>query len=142
MPGIFFQLKAFFLTMILGLGSAVILHFYQLLIRNAGVAKFLLYILDLIFWILMVMVIFMGMLYINQGEMRSYVLIALLIGGVVYYQALSRRCEGLLIKLVQGSMAVIKLLLKVFYCFPRDIIYRVKKMVIIHKKNNDDHEEE
>ncbi len=90
----------------------------------------------------MVMVVFMGMLYINQGEMRSYVLIALLIGGVVYFQALSRRCAGSLLKLVQGSIAVIKLLFKVFYYFPRDIIYRVKKMVIIHRKNKDDHEEE
>ncbi len=142
MPGIFFQLKAFFFTMILGLCSAVILHYYQLLIRNAGVAKFYLYILDLIFWVLMVMVVFMGMLYINQGEMRSYVLIALFIGGVIYYQALSGMCKGFLLKLAGSTIAAVKLLVKVFFCFPRDIIYRIKKMVIIHRRKDDDHDEE
>ncbi len=141
MPGIFFQLKAFLFTMILGLCSAVILHYYQLLIRNARVSKFYLYILDLIFWVLMVMVVFMGMLYINQGEMRSYVLIALLMGGIIYYHVLSGMCAGFLLKLAGGTIAAVKMLVKVIYCFPRDIIYRIKKMAIIHRPKDDDHDE-
>lgn len=142
MPGIIFQLQAFFFTMILGLFSAVILHYYQLLIRNAGVAKIYLYILDLIFWILMVMVIFMGMLCINQGEMRSYVLIALVMGGLIYYKTLSGIWAGFLTKLAQATIRGIGLLAKVLYYCPRDIIYRIKKIVIIHRKEDDGQDEE
>lgn len=142
MPGILFQLEAFFFTMILGLFSGVILHYYQLLLRNARVTRIYVYILDLIFWVLMVMVVFMGMLYINQGEMRSYVLIALIFGAVTYFKTLSARWEQALLKLADGTIAAVKLLTKVVYYYPREIIYRIKKMVVIHRGKDDEENEE
>ncbi|KUG05208.1 spore cortex biosynthesis protein [hydrocarbon metagenome] len=142
MPGIFFQLEAFFFTMILGLFSGVILHYYQLLIRNARVTRIYVYILDMIFWVLMVMVVFMGMLYINQGEMRSYVLIALILGAVTYFKILSARWEQGLLKLADVTIAVVKLFTKVGYYYPREILYRIKKMVVIHRGKDDEQNEE
>jgi len=142
LPGILFQLEAFFFTMILGLFSGVILHYYQLLLRNARVTRIYVYILDLIFWVLMVMVVFMGMLYINQGEMRSYVLIALIFGAVTYFKTLSARWEQALLKLADGTIAAVKLLTKVVYYYPREIIYRIKKMVVIHRGKDDEENEE
>ncbi len=142
MPGIIFQLEAFFLTMILGLCSGVILHYYQILIRNARVPRFYLYVSDLIFWVLMVIVVFIGMLYINQGEMRSYVLIALIIGGLIYFKTLSAICAKSLRKLADGTIAAVKMLTKVVYYYPREIIYRIKKMVVIHRGQDDEQNEE
>lgn len=131
MPGIWFQLEAFFFTMILGLFTALILHYYQTLIRKAKAARFFLYILDLLFWVMMVMLVFMGMLYINQGEMRSYVLIALIVGGIIYFRIVSRHSTPMISKLADITLAGFRLLYKGLYCFPRDIIYRIKRMVII-----------
>ena len=140
MPGIWFQLEAFFFTLILGLFSACILHFYQTLIWKAKVTKLFLYILDLLFSIMMVMLVFLGMLYINQGEMRSYVLIALIVGGIIYFRILSRHCEVLISRLADITLAGVRLLYKGLYCFPRDIIYRIKRMVVIPGLKNQDEE--
>lgn len=42
---------------------------------------------------MLIFVVFVGMLLINQGEMRIYVLLALLAGVVIYYRVLSQRLE-------------------------------------------------
>jgi len=142
LPGIWFQVQAFFFTMVMGCFAALILNFYQILIRKAGVARWMLYFLDLLFWVLMVMLVFIGMLCINQGEMRYYVLIALISGGAVYYQTLSGRCAASLSRLAEGTIAGFALLTKVLYYFPRDIMYRVKKIAVIHRRKNEDEDEE
>ncbi len=142
MSGIWFQLEAFFFTMILGLCSAFILHYYQTLIRKAKTTKVFLYLLDLLFWVMMVIVVFLGMLYINQGEMRSYVLIALIVGGIVYFRVLSRHGAAIVSPLANSTLAGLKLLSKGFYYFPRDIFHRIKSMVIIPGLKNHEEDEE
>ncbi|MGI6422081.1 MAG: spore cortex biosynthesis protein YabQ [Syntrophomonadaceae bacterium] len=142
MPGIWFQLEAFFYTMILGLFAALILHYYQTLIKKAKAAKLFLYLLDLLFWVMMVMLVFLGMLYINQGEMRSYVLIALIVGGIIYFRILSRSCTALVSKLADITLAISRLLFKGVYCFPRDILYRIKRIVIIPRLKKEEEDEE
>ena len=130
MPGIWFQLEAFFYTMILGLFAALILHYYQTLIKKAKAAKLFLYLLDLLFWVMMVMLVFLGMLYINQGEMRSYVLIAFNCGGIIYFRILSRSCTALVSKIADFYSSYSRLLLRVLL-FSSNILYRIKRIVII-----------
>ena len=85
--------------MILGVFAGFILQNYQMVIRITAIKKYALYVLDLIFWIFMIVLVFLGMLYINQGEMRSYVLIALIIGAIIYYRLMSHILEAFISKL-------------------------------------------
>lgn len=66
-------------------------HYYQLTIRSLRVGKYPLYMMDIILWIIMIIIIAAALLVINQGEMRVYVFIALLLGGLVYFKAAARR---------------------------------------------------
>ncbi len=91
MPDLLIQIKTFFLTLILGILTGFIFHYYQLTIAKARVSKYPLYILDFFLWIIMICLVFFCMLWINQGEMRVYVLIALVTGTFIYYHFFSKR---------------------------------------------------
>ncbi len=87
------QVEAFILTLVLGLLTGTIFHFYQELIRAARVSRYVLYFLDFSLWIIIIALVFLGMLFINQGEMRIYVLIALVLGILMYYRRFASRLD-------------------------------------------------
>ncbi len=85
MSDLFIQIQDFFLTLALGICAGFIFHYYQSIIAQAKVGKYPLYILDFFLWIFMICIVFFAMLWINHGEMRLYVLIALVMGILIYY---------------------------------------------------------
>lgn len=98
------QIQAFTLTLLLGLITGGIFHYYQLFIRNAKVGRYSLYIMDFFLWILIITLVFWAMIYINQGEIRFYVLIAMLMGILIYFRVLSSRFDGLLSKTARRNV--------------------------------------
>lgn len=101
------QIQAFSLTLILGLITGVIFHYYQLFIRQARVGSVSLYIMDLVLWIFILALVFWAMICINQGEIRFYVLIAWLVGITIYFRALARRFYKLLYPLAGQNVRVL-----------------------------------
>ncbi len=93
MTGLLGQIEAFILNLVLGLLTGTIFHFYQELIRAARVSRYVLYFLDFFLWIIIITLVFLGMLFINQGEMRIYVLIALVLGILIYYRRFASRLD-------------------------------------------------
>jgi spore cortex biosynthesis protein YabQ len=91
--GLLAQIQAFMLTFILGILAGLIFHYYQSTLRNIRIGRYLLYLLDLIMWIIMLIIIGIALLVINQGEIRAYVFIALISGGLVYYKLLARHLQ-------------------------------------------------
>lgn len=108
MTGLLAQLEAFFLTLILGILSGMIFHYYQLLIRSIRLRKYSLYIMDFFLWMAMICVISVGILLINQGEVRIYVFIALVLGIIAYFQKIARRTSPLLQKTSKATLAVLR----------------------------------
>ncbi len=91
MLGLFAQIKIFVLTLLLGGIAGFVIHFYQLGIKALGVGKQLLYLLDLLLWMFMILLVSLGMMLINQGALRFYTFVFLILGGVVYYKTLAPR---------------------------------------------------
>lgn len=104
MTGLLGQIEAFILTLVLGLVTGTIFHFYQSVIRAARVSRYILYALDFSLWIIIIVVVFLSMLFINQGEMRVYVLIALLLGILIYYRRFARRFDTGVAKLADVTV--------------------------------------
>lgn len=94
MSGLFLQIKAFAATLLLGISAGFLFHFYQALITRAKVGRVLLYVLDFFLWIIMIGMVFYLMLFINGGEMRAYILLALLMGIVLYLSCFFAYCRG------------------------------------------------
>jgi spore cortex biosynthesis protein YabQ len=88
--GLFAQIEAFLLTFLLGMIAGLIFHYYQSTIHSLRIGRYVLYLMDFILWIIMIVVIAVALFLINQGEIRVYVFIALVAGGIVYYKSLAR----------------------------------------------------
>ncbi len=106
MTGLLGQIEAFVLTLVLGLLTGTIFHFYQELIRAARVSRHVLYFLDFSLWIIIIALVFLGMLFINQGEMRIYVLIALVLGILIYYRRFASRLDAPISRLVRATVTI------------------------------------
>ncbi|MDD3270331.1 MAG: spore cortex biosynthesis protein YabQ [Syntrophomonadaceae bacterium] len=134
MSGLLMQLKSFGLTLILGVLAGGIFHYYQLTIRKARIGRYLLYIMDLILWIFMLSLVFLSMLLINQGEMRLYVLIALLGGIIIYYHYFSSsfyqiqsRLAELTVSLMSSLVRKIKRTIKRFAGFVKISLQKCRR---------------
>lgn len=91
MPDLLAQINIFFLTLFLGAIAGIIIHYYQLVIRALKAGKYTLYLLDFILWLLMILVVSLGMLVINQGALRVYTFLFLIVGGFIYFKLLAPR---------------------------------------------------
>lgn len=110
MPAVLNQVEAFTLTLVLGLVSGALFHFYQQAVRTSRIKGWSLYVLDFFLWIIMILLVFAALLLINQGEMRVYVLVALLAGAFLYYQYLSPRLQVVVERAVRLTLRLIALL--------------------------------
>jgi spore cortex biosynthesis protein YabQ len=104
LSGLFAQIQAFVLTLLLGVIAGLVFHFYQLTIKGIRIGKYVLYICDFVMWIIMFGVVFISMLLINQGEMRVYVLIALFIGAFIYFHMLAHLVSSPLSRLAKAIL--------------------------------------
>ncbi len=133
MSDLFMQIQDFFLTLALGICAGFIFHYYQSTIAQAKVGKYPLYILDFFLWILMICIVFFAMLWINHGEMRLYVLIALVMGILIYYYFFRNFLQKLVEASANFTIKVARLikkgLNKVWVCFNS-----LKKLLIIKRK--------
>ncbi|MDO4540935.1 MAG: spore cortex biosynthesis protein YabQ [Syntrophomonadaceae bacterium] len=112
------QLQAFAMTLLLGVLLGFIFHGYQLLISQLGLRQGLLYVCDLILWALLLWLIFGALLFINEGELRSYVFLALIVGVLLYFKYLSPSCRrplrwltGIMVRLLRGLARLVLRLL-------------------------------
>lgn len=78
------QAWEFLLTVGIGLVLAGIFHFHQKNVKHFSIKGVWLWLFDLGVWLVVIPLVFAGLLIINQGEVRFYVLLALLIGGGLY----------------------------------------------------------
>ncbi|MDD3853907.1 MAG: spore cortex biosynthesis protein YabQ [Syntrophomonadaceae bacterium] len=113
MSTVLMQIQAFCGTLLLGIGAGLIFQYYQTVIRLARLRKYALYIVDLTLWIVMIAIIFAAMFFINGGEMRIYVLLALLIGMLIYYYKLSGKMQSLIGYTAEATVAIIIRIMKI-----------------------------
>lgn len=111
MSELLFQIQSFVLTAVLGVVAGMVFQFYQLLVRRARLGKYSLYVMDFFLWMLMILLIFAAMLFINQGEMRVYVLIALVMGIIIYHHYLGPTMEGPVSTLAQLTISAFSFLI-------------------------------
>lgn len=82
--GLTAQFMEFVSTTAIGVMMAVIFHFYQRVLTRSRIKGIPLVCFDLALWVIMTWFVFSGLLLINGGEVRFYVLLALALGGVLY----------------------------------------------------------
>nr|MDH3083161.1 spore cortex biosynthesis protein YabQ [Bacillus subtilis]WGD69662.1 spore cortex biosynthesis protein YabQ [Bacillus subtilis]WGD87513.1 spore cortex biosynthesis protein YabQ [Bacillus subtilis] len=96
----------------MGLWLGASLDTYRLFVIRAKTARWLLFIHDILFWIVQGSLFFYVLLHVNEGEFRIYIFLAVLLG-VATYQSL---CKRIYIKILKF---VIYLLVSVYQFFKK-----------------------
>ncbi|WP_459170123.1 spore cortex biosynthesis protein YabQ [Natronospora cellulosivora (SeqCode)] len=78
------QVRTFLGMSLYGFLAGLLFHIYQYLINKFRLKKYILHIFDFLFIFLLAIFAFIFLLYINEGSFRFYVILAILLGILLY----------------------------------------------------------
>ena len=108
-----FQLKIFFLALIIGFFIGFFYDLIRLFRSFILHIKILIHIEDIIYWIFMSLIIFLILLYENNGEIRMFFIIGIFLGMGFYFYIISK----IFLKVSNKILAIIKkCILFIFEC--------------------------
>ncbi|MFD2115461.1 spore cortex biosynthesis protein YabQ [Paenibacillus yanchengensis] len=116
-----------------GLGMGIVFDGYRIFSNALKFPRWWLPILDLMYWIAAAIVVFQLLYASNNGEVRAYVFVGLVIGIVVYHWLFHRMTVVLFHWIIQAGKAVLlflKRLLHFIIVKPVYFMYNVLKFVL------------
>lgn len=114
-----FQTMIAMITM--GACIGVFLDTYGRLLARSKRARWFVFVLDMLFWIIQGLLIFYVLLEVNNGDIRFYIFLALLCGYAAYrslFQRLYLKCLNITISIIRHILRVIRQLFKIFIYYP------------------------
>lgn len=84
------QTYVFLWSLLVGAILAIIFDFFRILRRKGKTKNYIVYIQDVIYWILVTIIIIASAFITNDGELRGYMFIGYLLGAVIYIVTISR----------------------------------------------------
>ncbi len=103
---------------------AFIFDLFRIKRKAVGTGNLLIYFEDLLYWIIAALVMFAVVYFANEGELRGYVLIGVIMGAALYILLLSR----LVVKI---SLKIIKLVYKILKFVWNILSYPVRFIIKI-----------
>ncbi|WP_343796762.1 spore cortex biosynthesis protein YabQ [Bacillus carboniphilus] len=121
--------QAYTLLAMIGMGSAfgAALDTYNRFLKRGMRKRWIVFVNDLLFWILQTLSIFYALFLVNHGELRFYLFLAILCGFAAYQSLFKRLYLRLLEKIILIVINLWKFLVKIFF----QLIYNPIKAIII-----------
>lgn len=118
------QIYYFLSTVIAGIAVGIMFDAYRIITGVNNINRIVLAISDLLFWVLCAMIIFVFFLYSNNGDLRLYTFIGLLLGILFYFKLASKR----FIIALRGIIYFISKLFRIVFIL---IVYPLKRVVYL-----------
>lgn len=116
-----------------GIGMGVLFDGYRVVTNELRLPRWWLPVLDMMYWMATVVIVFRVLYASNNGEVRAYVFLGLLIGVVSYYLLLSGLVIRIVTWLIDAVRAVIRFTLKtldILILKPLLLLYRLVKVIL------------
>lgn len=84
------QVYIFFSSVIIGAIMGVVFDFFRALRRKGNTKNILVYIQDVLFWLIIAIMIIVSSFIINNGELRGYMLLGYILGALIYMLLFSK----------------------------------------------------
>jgi len=97
-----------------GAGLGVLYDIYRVAAGQLKISRWLLPILDILYWIVATILVFRVLYTSNQGQVRLFVFIGLLVGICFYFGLLSHWVVKLLLFVIRLGKALIRLLIGIY----------------------------
>lgn len=91
------QVHIFLYSVLIGGIMGIVFDFFRALRRNGNTKNIIVYLQDILFWIIIAIMILTSSFILNNGELRGYMLIGYLLGALLYMLILSNYVKGLFI---------------------------------------------
>ena len=105
---IYTQLQLFLIFTINGLLIGLLFDFFRILRRAIKTSDFITYIEDALFWILTGFIILYSIFIYNNGEIRLFMFLAMIVGILIYWIFISK-------SILNISLSIINFVKKVFF---------------------------
>ena len=138
------QAYLFIVFSLTGVIIGLLFDFFRILRRSFKTSNIITYFEDVLFWILTGVLILYNIWYFNNGEIRIYMFLGIIMGGLIYMLTLSNIIISLLSKILNSIVKVLELpfrtlfsifhkfftvIMKIFNNFPKKLKIKKGKMV-------------
>ena len=104
-----------------GVVIGLLFDFFRILRKSIKTPNFVTYIEDILFWILTGLLVLYNIWYFNDGEIRIYMFLGIILGVLIYMSTLSKAIIYLFSKILQIIINILKIPFKAFLIFFRKI---------------------
>lgn len=115
-----------------GIGMGIVFDGYRVVSDELQINRWWIPVLDLLYWIAATLVVFHVLSASNEGEVRTYVFLGLLLGIACHYWLFSKLVEKLVHALIRGLRALIQFTIRTFVILvirPLMLLYRAGKLI-------------
>ena len=119
------EIYIFLLFILTGMSIGILLDIFRILRKSFKTIDFITYIQDFLFWLLAGAILLYSIFSFNNGELRGYIFIGVILGIILYMLILSKY-------FVKIYVAIINILKKIIYTPIKFIINFIKKHIIEH----------
>lgn len=125
------QAETFVVLAVTGALLGFLFDFYRVLRGIHKPRSIMTYLSDLVYWLIATVIAGGALLYSNWGEMRLYVVIALLTGAWGYFKFLSRAAIRLVISVIRWMETAVRWIkLAIYYLVIKPISYPVRLVAV------------
>lgn len=123
------QAYLFLVFSLTGIIIGVLFDFFRILRRSIKTPNVITYIEDILFWILTGLLVLYNIWYFNNGEIRIYMFLGIILGILIYMSTLSNIIIKIFSKILQTIIKVLELPFKTIIAIFRKIITAIVKIV-------------
>lgn len=116
------QAYLFLVFSLTGMVIGILFDFFRILRRTIKTGNIATYIQDILFWILTGILILYNIWYFNNGEIRVYMFLGIIIGTLIYMSTLSNIFVKLFTKILSTIIKILELPFKTIISLFRKII--------------------
>lgn len=121
------QVYVFLWSILTGAILALIFDFFRLMRRKGNTKNYIVYIQDIIFWIIAMIIIIASAFITNDGELRGYMFIGYGIGAIFYLLIFS--------KTLLKALGIILDFIEKIFKIPEKIFKKIGNKINFKKKN-------
>lgn len=116
------QAYLFLVFSLTGVIIGILFDFFRILRRSIKTPNIITYIQDILFWILTGIIVLYSIWYFNNGELRIFVFLGLIIGILIYMTTLSSIIVKIFTKILVFGINILKVPFKIIYSLISKII--------------------
>jgi len=122
------QAYLFLVFSLTGVIIGILFDFFRILRRTIKTSNIITYMEDVLFWILTGLLVLYNIWYFNNGEIRIFMFLAIILGVLIYMSTLSNVLIKIFTKLLQATIKVLELPFKTILAIFRKIITVISQL--------------